>query len=65
MASAMSERLQTFGIPFFAVSDRLLRILEHDPNPRAKEVIADGTISKDDLTALQMKMMSLLEDLCG
>ena len=57
MSLAMAEKLQIFGIPFFGVPDRLLR----ESEPR----LAKEKTSREELTALQLKMLSLLEDLCG
>jgi Protein of unknown function (DUF2458) len=56
LAKAVDSELRGLNIPFFAVKHSLVASLEKDENP--------DTISRDELLALQRRMLELLENLC-
>ncbi|KAJ9302253.1 hypothetical protein DTO271G3_1119 [Paecilomyces variotii] len=70
MAKALDSELRALGIPFFAVKHSLVKAeaekaISGPSATRTKpEGSGDGTLSREELSALQRRMLELLQDLC-
>lgn len=73
MSKALDSELRALGIPFFAVKHSLVRVIAGEaekPRPEPSTTHADpdgngnGTLSREELWALQRRMLELLQDLC-
>ncbi|KAJ9231199.1 hypothetical protein DTO207G8_2860 [Paecilomyces variotii] len=70
MAKALDSELRALGIPFFAVKHSLVKaeaekaISQPSATRTKPEGSGDGTLSREELSALQRRMLELLQDLC-
>jgi hypothetical protein len=70
MANAMTLELKTLHVPFFCIKQSLvvggIADLKGDQGQGHASITGDsqGRISVDELSALQQRMMELLQDLC-
>lgn len=69
MIEAMTSELRALGVPFFVIRRDLL--VDHPVQPDSREDSAkqqeqprQGPLTRDDLSALQRRMLDLLLDLC-
>ncbi|PGH33919.1 hypothetical protein GX50_03240 [[Emmonsia] crescens] len=60
MSKALDAELRNLGIPFFTIQHRLVD-WSSDP---VSDSHSSGLLKPDELTALQLRMLQLLEDLC-
>lgn len=74
MAKALDSELRALGIPFFAVKHTLVKAAASEGDKAISESSAihtklegseDGTLSREELSALQRRMLELLQDLCN
>ncbi|GAD93734.1 conserved hypothetical protein [Paecilomyces variotii No. 5] len=74
MSKALDSELRALGIPFFAVNHSLVKaapggaekaISESSATHTKPEGSGDGSLSREELSALQRRMLELLQDLCN
>ncbi|KAL1861918.1 hypothetical protein Plec18170_000742 [Paecilomyces lecythidis] len=74
MAKALDSELRALGIPFFAVKHTLVKAAAGEGGKAMSESSAihtkleeseDGMLSREELSALQRRMVELLQDLCN
>ncbi|OAX78525.1 hypothetical protein ACJ72_07165 [Emergomyces africanus] len=60
MSKALDSELRRLGIPFFSIQHQLVDL----SSDTASDSHSSGLLKSDDLTALQLRMLQFLEDLC-
>ncbi|PGH13643.1 hypothetical protein AJ79_03491 [Helicocarpus griseus UAMH5409] len=60
MSKALDAELRGLGIPFFAIQHKLVE----SPSTPTLDTEPSAALTPDQLTALQLRMLQLLEDLC-